>query len=495
MVELAPGQLVTPSIRLNRILGRGGMGSLWVADHLRFQVPVVVKFIASELVGNPEVRARFEREAAATMAAKSAHVVQILDYGFSEHGMPFIAMELLEGEDLAAKIGREVRIAPIEFAEILRQACKGITRAHAQGIVHRDIKPENIFLSSIDGDVTVKVLDFGIAKAANGISNLRATKTGMLLGTAYYMSPEQTMGAKNVDHRTDLWSLGVVTYYALTGVRPFESDSIGALISGINSTPIAPPSQHVPMLGTAFDRWMVQALARDPVARFANAKEMSVAFDAVIVEWRESMQLTPPPVPARATPPGEWDDGSVQPGKGPGYNTLAGLPAKLTPGGSQRLTQTPGTPGPRFNTSTSGVVSLAQNVTHAKRSYGPLLIGVGIGVAVCIVAFVAFWGRGTTQASQATADSLKSPPVDSRAAAEISPAQVSPSAERLPSPTLSRSHAAPESTSTPTPAPSPVAKPALRAVAGSAGMRTPVGKYKPAKRSPAHNDNPFNGSY
>jgi eukaryotic-like serine/threonine-protein kinase len=279
MMELVPGHLITPSIRLNRGLGRGGMGSLWLADHLRLKVPVVVKFIASEFAGNLEVMARFQREAAATMAAKGAHVVQILDYGFTEQEVPFIAMEFLDGEDLAAKIDREARISPGDFAELLKQSCKALTRAHAQGIIHRDIKPENIFLTYVDGELVVKVLDFGIAKAVNGTFGLGATNTGAFLGTAYYMSPEQTMGAKTIDHRTDLWALGVVAYYALTGVRPFDAEAIGALVAQITSTPIAPPTLHVPSLGADIDYWMRKALARDPNERFSTARDMSAAFE------------------------------------------------------------------------------------------------------------------------------------------------------------------------------------------------------------------------
>lgn len=275
---LAPGQLVSASIRLERLLGQGGMGSIWVADHLRLRSKVVVKFVSHEHANNPEAIARFEQEAAAAAAAKSPHVVQIHDYGTTDQGIPFIAMELLEGEDLDKRLERGPIPAPV-FAGWLTQACKGLARAHAQGIVHRDIKPENIFLCDMDGDeVFVKILDFGIAKAASSLSQFSGTRTGAFLGTAYYMSPEQTMGAKNVDHRTDLWSLAVVTYEALTGVRPFESDAIGALVAAITTLPIVPPSTHCPALSVAVDAWMEKALARDPSQRFGSAREMAESF-------------------------------------------------------------------------------------------------------------------------------------------------------------------------------------------------------------------------
>src|SRR6478609_4419875 len=205
--ELAPGVLVTPSIRLERLLGRGGMGSVWLAQHLQLRTQVVVKFMTAERAGNQESQQRFRREAELAAQAKSPHVVQIFDHGVSALGLPYIAMELLEGEDLGKRIAREGTIDPRRFADWLTQACRGVARAHAKGIVHRDIKPENIFLCENDGEVLVKVLDFGVAKGALDPSGLLATQTGAMLGTAYYMSPEQTMGKKDIDHRSDLWAL------------------------------------------------------------------------------------------------------------------------------------------------------------------------------------------------------------------------------------------------------------------------------------------------
>ncbi len=452
------------------------MGSLWVADHLRLRVPVVVKFIAAELADNAEARARFEREAAATMAAKSPNVVQILDYGFTEQGIPFIAMELLEGEDLAKKIEREVRIGPSEYAEILRQACRGLTRAHTQGIVHRDIKPENIFLSSFDGEPCVKVLDFGIAKADNPMFGLRATKTGVLLGTAYYMSPEQTMGAKNVDRRTDLWSLGVVTYYALTGVRPFASEAIGILVRDISTTPITPPSRFVPELGPSIDAWMAQALARDPSERFTSAKDMSVAFDAAVAEWRKNviaeMQPTPPPLTVGAAAPSQWNPTPPQ-SSSPALDPLTKTPAKRWAPTIQ------GTPENLPMGTVYPVVAHAESVTQSKRSLFPYLVGIGIGVAVCI-AFIVFWGKGGTTTAQPLT-----------AAAPVVHFDAGPAAE-LPRPIV----AAPEVS--PLPVPAPVVQPTPAGVRPASGViktRASASGHKPAKKASPQTDNPFNGSY
>jgi len=463
------------------------MGSLWVADHLRLRVPVVVKFIAAELAENQEARSRFEREAAATMAAKSPNVVQILDYGFSDQGLPFIAMELLEGEDLAKKIEREIRIGPNEFAEILRQACRGLTRAHTQGIVHRDIKPENIFLSSIDGELCVKVLDFGIAKADNAMMGLRATKTGVLLGTAFYMSPEQTMGAKNVDRRTDLWSLGVVAYYALTGVRPFQAEAIGILVRDISTTPITPPSRFVPELGPAIDHWMAKALARNPAERFTSAKDMSVAFDAAVVEWRRAviaeMQPTPPPVLVGVPPQDQWTPTVASPpGQPAGIDPMGRAPdthwAATLQGPPESLA--PGTVYP--------VVAPAEELTQSKRSLAPYLIGIGIGVAAC-VAFIVFYGRGTSPGVQPVSAVSEVARMDSRAAAEPSPPTVTPEPESKPVPTsLPAALSAPAVVRS---APGATNMPAT----GAARVRALSSSRKSGKKGPPNNDNPFNGTY
>jgi serine/threonine protein kinase len=280
--NLRPGALVTPSIRLTRLLGRGGMGSVWVAEHLRLRTDVVVKFMAPEYAADAGARTRFEREATLAAQAKSPNVVQVFDHGVSDLGFPYIAMELLVGEDLGKRIEREGLIEPKLLAGVLKQACNGLSRAHQKGIVHRDIKPENVFLCDEDGEIVVKLLDFGIAKSEAISKDFAGTRTGAMMGTVYYMSPEQTMGAKFVDPRSDLWALGVVTYYALTGARPFDADAIGALVLAITQAPVVPPSVHNPALGPAIDRFMERALARPLEARFQSAKEMSEAFNAAI---------------------------------------------------------------------------------------------------------------------------------------------------------------------------------------------------------------------
>jgi serine/threonine protein kinase len=280
------GTLVTQSVRLVRPLGAGGMGSVWIADHLTLRTQVVVKFMTTELATDPASVARFSREAAAASQVKSPHVVQMFDHGVTTDGVPFIVMELLEGCDLAHRFAdaTQPRLALGELGTILAQTCKALGRAHERGIVHRDIKPDNIFLcNNVGEDVFVKLLDFGIAKASDGQGPAMAqTKTGAFMGTPYYMSPEQAIGLKTIDHRTDLWSLGVVMFEGLTGRRPFEADNIGGLVVAIHSGPIPSPSTFNPALPPSVDAWFLRACARDVGQRFSSAKEMSDAFAAAV---------------------------------------------------------------------------------------------------------------------------------------------------------------------------------------------------------------------
>jgi eukaryotic-like serine/threonine-protein kinase len=273
---VGPGTLIG-SVRLKRLLGQGGMGSVWIGDHASLETEVAVKFMSAEIATKPEAVARFKREATAAAQLKSPHVVQVLDHGVTPYGVPFIVMELLEGEDVGKRVGRLGQLPVVEVCAIVTQACKALGKAHARGIVHRDIKPDNIFLVDSEGELFVKLLDFGIAKRAEDAA-LHMTGTGTMVGTPYFMSPEQVMSAKDADYRADLWSLAVVAYNALTGRVPFFAETLGALCVAIHSGYHAPVTRDRPELPAALDSWFHRALARDPAARFASAKQMAEEF-------------------------------------------------------------------------------------------------------------------------------------------------------------------------------------------------------------------------
>jgi len=258
------------------------MGAVWVADHKTLRTEVVVKFISEELATDPVSLARFSREASAAAAVKSPHVVQMLDHGLMADGTPFIVMELLDGEDLRHRLERKGTIDLPLLGTILSQTCKALGRAHTAGIIHRDIKPDNIFLChSDDGDTFVKLLDFGIARSGTP-TDFHVTKTGAIMGTPFYMSPEQAIG-EPIDARSDLWSLGVVAFEAMTGTRPFQGATLGALTIAICSETPPVPSRINPKLKPAVDAWLARACARTHDQRFATAREMSDAFAAAIL--------------------------------------------------------------------------------------------------------------------------------------------------------------------------------------------------------------------
>jgi serine/threonine-protein kinase len=276
------GRVISDRYRLIRLVGKGGMGSVWLAEHTTLRSEVAVKLIDSELGRLPQPRARFLREAQLAARIKSAHVVQVHDHGVTAEGQPYIAMEYLVGCSLRERMHERGRLSLQETARMVTHVCRALTGAHEAGLVHRDLKPENIFLARDADDEIVKVLDFGVAKATDALSNsgVDPTRTGALLGTPFYMSPEQAQGLKTVDHRSDLWSLGVVVFECITGLLPFSAPALGPLIGKILSAPIPSPSLAAPdaRFPPEIDAWMARALARDPAARFASARELCESF-------------------------------------------------------------------------------------------------------------------------------------------------------------------------------------------------------------------------
>ena len=265
------------------------MGAVWIADHLGLKTRVVVKFMLSELGSSESARLRFSREAAAAAQVKSPHVVQMLDHGVSDEGVPFIVMEHLEGKDLGAVLTERGALEPADVVSIVGQVAKALSKVHAAGLLHRDIKPDNIFVVDGEEELFVKLLDFGVAKnsAHDGSGPLDGeTKTGQVVGTPFYMSPEQVTAQKTIDLRSDLWALGVVAFEALTGTRPFDGPSFGALAVKIAAGTIPRPSDVKPSLPQSVDEWFAKACAREPSARFASARELAdglrAAFEGVV---------------------------------------------------------------------------------------------------------------------------------------------------------------------------------------------------------------------
>lgn len=272
------GMTLGSSLTLDRPLGRGGMGSVWVARHESLDSEVAVKFIAKRLVDRGDTAAkRFEREARLAAKMKSPHAVKIFDHGRDEDGTPFIVMELLHGESLAERLERGP-LGVTEAARVVQQIAEVLREAHDLGVVHRDIKPHNVFLTETGYDAFVKVLDFGVAKHVQVDEATVVTETGALVGTPFYMSPEQLLRAREPARGSDRWALGVVAYQCVTGELPFRGETVAALGASLSKGHFVAASERRDDLPEALDDWFDRALAPDEDDRFDDVGDMAQLF-------------------------------------------------------------------------------------------------------------------------------------------------------------------------------------------------------------------------
>jgi serine/threonine-protein kinase len=296
------GSVVAGRYKLERVLGTGGMGTVWVAHDASLDSKCALKLVDSEQAKIDEVRVRFEREAKASAQLRGAHVVHVFDYGVWDD-VPFIAMELLEGEDLAQRLGRVKRLDVETTYRIVAHICRALSKAHALGIVHRDLKPENIFLVDTGAEEIAKVVDFGIAKHDGYSVGDRTTKIGSFLGTPHYVSPEQARG-QFTDGRSDLWAVGVIAFQCITGKLPFSSDSLGSLMGQILYDELPTPSAVAADIPEGFDAWWGRASRRKPDARFQTAQELSDAFAEMLdIRTRLAVPSLPPRRSMSSIPP------------------------------------------------------------------------------------------------------------------------------------------------------------------------------------------------
>ena len=278
------GEILGGKYRLEKEIGRGAMGTVWSAVHLTLGQRVAIKLIAAEHAQAPEARRRFSTEAKAAARLRSRYVVQVYDDGETPAGTPYIVLEYLDGETLEQRLEREHDLPLNDAVRITRHVGRALSRAHAQGIVHRDLKPGNVFLTRTEDDElgwVAKVLDFGIAKVEeHGIAS--TTKTGTLLGTPLFMSPEQVRGASSVDSRTDLYALGMVFYTMMTGNFAFNGESFTDVLVAICSGPLPDLRATSPWIPVSVADWFQRACAREPQQRFQSADEMVEALDMAL---------------------------------------------------------------------------------------------------------------------------------------------------------------------------------------------------------------------
>jgi serine/threonine-protein kinase len=432
------GETLGGKYRISRLIGQGGMGAVYEGHHTGTDRRVAVKVITAGLEVRPAILARFEVEARAAGKIESRHIAQVFDVGKDEAhgGIPYLVMEYLTGEDLQQAIRRLGPLPPPLAMRIVAQACLGLEKAHAAGILHRDIKPANLFLCQQEDDtIVVKIVDFGVAKiriedALPGEGAL--TSTGALLGSPLYMSPEQARGQKTIDARSDVWALGVVLFQALTGRTPFQHiEAMGELIISLCSTPAAPVEELSPWVDPRLARVVSRALEIQVDRRYQSARELLTALKGLAKGTTiESSMLVGIPEDERS---GIVPLGGPTPAPGAESGDTSG--ERVVTGGSQTTSA--------VTASIGGEPSTREAPTSKKP------IGAIIGVAAVVLAVAGFFALRSTPQPEPRQDTAPAAPSPSQPAidplgatpAGIAPA-VTPSVEATAEPEPSASGSA-----------------------------------------------------
>ena len=312
--EALVGKTIASRYVLRGLLGHGGMGAVYEAEHLGLGKRVAIKFVDPEFATDEKVVARFAREARVMSAMESAHIVTVFDAG-TEDGRPYLVMELLRGEDLGQRLRRTRRVALAEAMHIVAQVLKGLARAHAAGIIHRDLKPDNVFLLKHDTDpLFAKIVDFGISKIERPRANtspLALTGRGTVLGTPFYMSPEQAQAAPDVDGRADLYSVGAILFECLTGRPPHTGESYEQIILSICMREAPSVQVYDPALPAEVAAFVARSLLRDRAQRFTSAERMLAALHEVAPLERTRVPLDPPSPETLLSSAARVPDGTV----------------------------------------------------------------------------------------------------------------------------------------------------------------------------------------
>jgi serine/threonine-protein kinase len=334
---IGPGDVLAGKYRVERVVGKGGMGMVVAAMHLQLDKRVALKFLLPEVAQNPELVARFGREARAAGKIESEHVAKVLDVGTLDGGAPFMVMEYLEGSDLAKVVKTRGALPGQEAIDYVLQACEALAEAHVAGIVHRDLKPANLFLTKrADGSACIKVLDFGISKIAlAGDGEQGMTQTSAMMGSPNYMAPEQLKSARNVDPRTDIWALGMVLYELLTGEVAFKAETVPELYVHILQSPPTPLRARRPDAPPQMEAIVLRCLEKEPARRFANVAELAAALGELAPQARASVERITRVIATQKPPPGKA-----------GHTFAMGPQAALNPGGLASRALDPAPAGP-----------------------------------------------------------------------------------------------------------------------------------------------------
>ena len=445
------GSLINGKYLIEEIIGEGGVGVVVAAQNVELSERVALKFLKPEMLERTEIVGRFMHEAKAACSIKSEHSATVYDVGRTPAGVPFLVMEFLEGKDLATIIEEGRQLDVREVAEYGMQVCDALAAAHAKGVVHRDIKPENLFLTTRNGMRSLKVLDFGISKTALTGSVLSSVlplvKTQALMGTPFYMSPEQVRTPDRIDSRTDIWSLGIVMFEALAGRLPLHAESITELCAEILESPLDSLTQYRQDLPEGFVDVVEKCLEKDVKRRFQNVAEIALALmpfapkraricaeragqalaaAGLVKESEIRLPSSMPPAMSPGSHPSVRlsgsqgiSSGSFQIGPPPSFSTPAGLATTMTPAAA---------PEPRVRAMTVvAVLAIALGLAGAVYGF--------TRSAPAAVATAASTAPAAPAPEQAPAPIAAAPVVTTTAAAPVEPpVEAQPSAPTRPAP-------------------------------------------------------------
>jgi len=385
------GQVIDGKYRVVKLLGAGGMGAVYLAEHMVIGRKVAVKVLLGSVAGNETAVARFEREAQAAGRIGNDHILEVFDFGSLPDGSRYMVCEFLDGETLAARLTRQGRIPPEALLPIARQLLSGLAAAHQAGVVHRDLKPENVFILRHKAGLAdfVKIIDFGISKfqpLSTG-EGMQMTATGIVVGTPCYLSPEQARGSRDADNRSDLYAVGVILYECVTGQLPFNAENVNDLLFKIVLESPIPLRDAAPDVDPGFAQLVEIAMARDPDKRFQSAASFMAALDA----WATERGIA---------------TASVGSAGGRPVSSSGILPTsdvKLPSGATRSLAPTPGTWA-------DSQVSVSAFQPRRRRLLVPI-VGAIVGVLGVGLAFAFLRDNGADHPSPTVASSAPSPSV------------------------------------------------------------------------------------